>query len=380
MAPKVSSAAERKINLGKNKDRIPSLDGLRGLAILLVLFFHLFFYLPGSSYGWAGVDLFFVLSGFLITGILMDAIGQAGYWKNFYVRRILRIFPLYYLTLILILITAWLLRPYYEENQLHFNMLWQNQEWLWFYIFNWWEYLNERSFPAQYVSHYWTLAVEEQFYLVWPFVIYLFRGKKLLVVIAIILLSAVLIRYILFYFGDGSSYPEVYVATFTRMDSIAAGALIAYAVRNERLLKLLNDNRDLIFFLSLAIILYTGFSDSFRSGAEGFIKFGYTANAMMFGALLLYAISPDHWVTRALNNQFLKFFGKYSYAMYIFHWPLVNFLFYNLQVKMGFLDYTLVSKLISSAIILILTILLSLVSWYLWERRFLLLKKHFSLR
>ncbi len=356
-----------------NKERIESLDGLRGVAILLVLFFHLFYYLPGSDYGWAGVDLFFVLSGFLITGILLDTINHPHYWKYFYARRFLRIFPLYYISLILVIFTAYLLKSYYAPDQLHFHQLWEHQWWLWLYIYNWWEYINEMFLPARYVSHFWSLAVEEQFYLLWPLLVYVFRGKKLFYLIILLLLAAPVIRYLMFYLGSDSTYPQVYVATFTRIDSLAVGALISYAYRNPSMMSFLYGIKEWMFFISLAVILYSGVLDTFRSSGEGFIKFGYTANAMMFGAFVLIALDSSHWLSRALNNRLLKFFGKYSYAMYIFHWPLFHFLFSNIVTS-----FNIRNPLIASMAVLLITILISIISWFLLEKPMNQFKRNFS--
>ena len=356
-----------------HKERIESLDGLRGIAILLVLFFHLFYYLPASKYGWAGVDLFLVLSGFLITGILLDTVNHPRYWLNFFARRFLRIFPLYYAALTLIILSAYFLQPYYSSNQLHFHQLWQHQGWLWLYVYNWWEYIHGMPLPARYVSHFWSLAVEEQFYLLWPLLVFVFRDKKLLYLIIFLLIAAPVIRYLMFFMGSGSSYPEVYVATFTRMDSLATGALVAYAWRNQAVMQYLSSSKELLFLISVAVILYSGLSDTFRSAGEGFIKFGYTANAMMFGTLLLIVLDDTHWLSRILNNQFFKFFGKYSYALYIFHWPLFNLLFSNIMVY-----FNMPHRLIASIAVLMITIILSIVSWHMIEKPMNQLKTKFS--
>ena len=130
----------------------PALDGLRGLAILLVVVYHNFGFIHYSSFGWLGVDLFFVLSGFLITEILLNTVGKKGFLRNFYARRALRIFPLYYLSLFvfLFLLPALNLFPgseYYVGNQ----------GWLWAYLQNWLFIFRENESTVT-LHHLWSLA------------------------------------------------------------------------------------------------------------------------------------------------------------------------------------------------------------------------------
>ena len=154
-----------------SRKHIPALDGVRAVAVLLVICFHfwqVFTYGPYSlvgkiaMWGQTGVDLFFVLSGFLITGILLDTKGSPSFLRNFYARRILRIFPLYYATLLTIYLIGPLFRwsAWVPENQ---------SLWFWTYLQN-----LPMTFAPGHVAgpeHFWSLAVEEQFYMVWPFLV-----------------------------------------------------------------------------------------------------------------------------------------------------------------------------------------------------------------
>src|SRR4030095_2778309 len=143
----------------------PALDGLRGLAILLVILYHNFSFINHFFFAWLGVDLFFVLSGYLITSILLNSVNSPHYLKNFYAKRVLRVFPLYYLSLIIFLIIFPLLGIYKSELKYYVD----NQLWFWFYLQNW---LLSFNFPTtgNFLNHFWSLGVEEQFYLAWPFI------------------------------------------------------------------------------------------------------------------------------------------------------------------------------------------------------------------
>jgi peptidoglycan/LPS O-acetylase OafA/YrhL len=209
-------------------ERIPGLDGVRGLAILLVVAMHALFFgvpLPGASaalhdslyvrlagLGWCGVDVFFVLSGFLITGILVRSKGAPHYFRNFYVRRALRIFPLYYLVLVLLL---WVLpRPATTAAE------------RWSYLLY---YQNFRfAFGGDVTSDVarditWSLAVEEQFYLVWPAIVWWLSTRRLVAMCIGAIVLAMVFRFV----GLEAGIPRPYFLTFCRIDALAAGALLA---------------------------------------------------------------------------------------------------------------------------------------------------------
>ena len=178
--------------LPKIGGHIPALDGIRGLAILLVLLGHFTSYggfRPEigvdrayhlvAMLGGVGVDLFFVLSGFLITGILVDARGGAFFFRNFYMRRVLRIFPLYYGSLLVFFVVLPLLDP----GDPRLQQVLGEQAWYWSYLTN--IRMAFDGWPAyHHIGHFWSLAVEEQFYMVWPLVIFLFRRRSLLFICA----------------------------------------------------------------------------------------------------------------------------------------------------------------------------------------------------
>ena len=216
---------------------LPALDGIRGLAILMVMVYHLTL-LPGdagvdriwaavAAFGWAGVDLFFVLSGFLITGILWEARGgpPGAYFRNFYARRTLRIFPLYYAVMVLLLVVL----PRLPHPQAaRYGAVGGEQVWYWTYLSNFAIGLrHEWNLGSLDVS--WSLAIEEQFYLVWPAVVLLLGRRALMGFCAAVVAAAVLCRTALTLSGG---HPiAISVLTPCRMDALAVGAFLALAVR-----------------------------------------------------------------------------------------------------------------------------------------------------
>ena len=200
-----------------------NLDGVRAIAALMVIVFHFFrettpntqlLYIVKeiSYFGQTGVTLFFVLSGFLITRILIYTKGTEGYFKNFYLRRTLRIFPLYYLFLLLWYYVA----PIFIEME---SSSFNQQIYYFSYLQNF-----ARTFDWNVIgpNHFWSLAVEEHFYLFWPFIIFFFSRKNLVRITFGIILFAMVLR--AFMLGDGYS---VFIFTFTRFDTLAIGALLA---------------------------------------------------------------------------------------------------------------------------------------------------------
>jgi peptidoglycan/LPS O-acetylase OafA/YrhL len=372
------------VNNNDKTVRIPTLDGVRGVAVLLILFHHLVlasgidqifwwdrqvFKLADAS--WLGVDLFFVLSGFLITSILFDTKDCQRYFRNFYGRRVLRIFPLYYgyLALALLLFPLWL-PP--EQSQ----SLIETQHWYWLYLSNFHVALD--GWPeSQVVGHFWTLAIEEQFYLLWPLAVWALTRRQLLYVASACFLGALTLRIVM------PSAHDIYVLLPTRMDSLAAGAFLAVVVRGENGIAVLGKWPIILFSacsaMLLAIYLKTGGWFGYNDHLISII--GYTIISLAFASLiaLLLTAKPPSLLGRIFSGKSLAFLGKYSYGIYVFHVPVIWALESNgLQAGLfprqwgSSLPGVLVFSIFGGGI----SVLCALASYHLWEVRFLRLKRY----
>jgi peptidoglycan/LPS O-acetylase OafA/YrhL len=365
---------------------IPALDGLRGTAILLVVMLHATEAFgrvhPVASgvgkvlnVGFTGVDLFFVLSGFLISGILLASKGSQSYFRVFYIRRTLRIFPLYYAYLVLIFVVLPLVSAPIRNN---YSELRAHQLWYWTYLGN---FLNAIQggwrMDGALTTHFWSLAVEEQFYLIWPTVVLLLSAKALRnLCIAIIVMTPFLrlgVRV-----ADVNPV-AVYVLTICRADALALGALIAVTLRTD-------DGRELIRRYAVRALIVAAIAlAAIGAWRRGFGQFdivvgtiGYSAWAAFYGAVLSIAVTRPpraEWIAALLSARWLRFFGKYSYAMYVFHRPLSGLAEYLWAFGSGggALASTIEGIGFVGAVLIASTVA-ALCSWWLLERRFIVLK------
>lgn len=379
--------------------RVPALDGVRGLAALMVLVYH---FMPPRSddpltarmirateIGWVGVDLFFVLSGFLITGILLDAKGGPHYFRNFYARRTLRIFPLYYGTLLAVFVVFPLavraaglgpalearLGVFYDE----YRELQGRQASFWLYLSNAPGFVD----PARwnyFLSHLWSLSVEEHFYLIWPAVVFL-AGRRALVAVCVSCVAASLALRLLVAPTPASLF--CYIFTPLRLDGLAMGALLAVLARGPRGVAPLVRPFALAGGLAVAgLAIGLGPQATLGFGTPFALTWGIALLAVAFAAMLVLvlaapAASP---LGRAMGGGFLRFFGRYSYALYVFNRLLM------LPCKRLFPSERLGAALGSQALGAVahvalataLTSLLALLSWHLYEKHFLKLKVFFE--
>jgi peptidoglycan/LPS O-acetylase OafA/YrhL len=355
--------------------RIPSLDGLRGIAILLVIAYHYFGFIGIFSLGWSGVDLFFVLSGFLITGKLLDTADNKDYFPHFFRNRILRIFPLYYLTLILFFSAVFLIATKEHWEALRFY----REHWLSFFTFTQnWSLIFFGSPGDKYLTHFWSLAAEEQFYIVWPFVIYFIRNKKKLFTILLTCIPLIIVvrSYIYIQYPSHAEAPHYYCNSFCRMDSFIFGALISIAGRTglRITLKIVR-----ILFLTSLVLIGIGILASGSAGLSNpfFATIGYSLIGIFYAFLLYISIQPKTFLSKLFTAPFLRFCGKISYGLYIFHVPVRLILgsrLYNWMQAIFPRNPTLV-LFISLSFCLLMTFVISIISFNYFESYFLRLKK-----
>jgi peptidoglycan/LPS O-acetylase OafA/YrhL len=282
---------------------VPALDGLRGVAVLLVFIFHSVGPLiptvaPIGYMGWLGVDLFFVLSGFLITSILLRARDAENYYKVFYARRALRILPLYYLALILSLLTT------------HDHYTFRAQILFWLNLSNLATAFNPMLIP--WLSHYWSLAVEEQFYLIWPTVVKRLRPAALINLCIVVIVWLMAVRNIPAVEALSHHWDNLlYRLTPFRVDTLSGGALLAIVLYRRPNLAKLRIPLRIICLTSGALFLWI-------AHLHLLLQFGYTIVVLGFTSLVGLALYPGI-LSGVLSIKPLTVVGRYSYCIYLFH-------------------------------------------------------------
>ncbi len=349
----------------------PALDGLRGLAILLVVVYHNFGFIDYFFFGWLGVDLFFVLSGFLITDILLKTVGQKNYLKNFYIRRALRIFPLYYLALILFLlllprITATPDMSYYTANQV----------WLWTYMQNW-LYIFNNPGATNALNHLWSLSVEEQFYLLWPLVILSARNPKTLLILITVLLIAVLGFRLWIWQKQIANLAYFNLYTFSRIDGICIGCMIALIPKiNPSLLK--RNTPWIILFFALLNFIFFFINRGNHFSFPYLALIGYSTFGMLFGLLVNEVVTGDTKILKQVfSNPPLRFLGRISYGLYIFHWPVYLLSAPLLYNRIAPHTNSSITQFLTAFVSTVIAIIISWLSYNYYERYFLNLKSRF---
>ena len=357
----------------------PALDGLRGVAVLLVLAFH-FLHVDGeggtaermllsaSRSGWAGVDLFLVLSGFLITGILLDARGAPGYFRAFYARRALRIFPLSYVYLAVLFLAVPLVLPSLDVKR-------ETQGWLWTYLGNV-LFAREGGFQASpYAAHFWSLAVEEQFYLVWPVLVWMLPRRGLALACLALVAGAFALR--LGIHRTTFNATAAYVLTPARMDALAMGALVAVAAREPAWWPRVRRSAPWLLGASAAAVAAIWVRQGGLFGGDPVVQvWAFGPLAAGFAALLVLALDgvENSRLSRTLNWPALRSAGKYSYGLYVLHYPIFLALeaagFTSLALA-GATGSRLLGVLAFAAVAGLATLAAALLSWELLEKRFL---------
>jgi peptidoglycan/LPS O-acetylase OafA/YrhL len=365
---------------------IPALDGLRGIAIILVMVHHFTYYRP--TYGidawigsvvfffWTGVDLFFVLSGFLITGILLDTRGSERYFTSFYARRTLRIFPLYYL----VLFVAFVVLPQFPA--VHPVLAGQAEvppQWpYWLYLTNF--SIADGGWVHGWADVGWSLAIEEQFYLVWPLVIWLCPPRLLVGLCTAIFVGEVFARS--FARAADVAVLPIYVLPWFRLDGLVIGALLAVALRRG-LMPALDRLVPAVVIVGVAgLIVVTILGGHTWWWNRRMQQFGYSLIAVVGGAMLVSAINrpADSLWPRMLSAGWLRAFGKYSYGLYLIHAPVMRAVreyVFNPQEyeRFGILPWT--AQVLFYGAATAPTFALAWLSWRLFESPILRLKARF---
>jgi peptidoglycan/LPS O-acetylase OafA/YrhL len=362
--------------------RIPELDGLRGMAILLVIFFHYtngesltrlngvaYFVQRCAASGWSGVDLFFVLSGFLIGGILIDARGSNSYFRTFYVRRFFRIVPIYYLWICLYIALVSAAGPAIRSHSFSGKALPRGFEVYAHFLFI--QNLIPYDWSAQpglfgsWFGHLWSLAVEEQFYLLAPLMIWRLSPRRLPAALLGIICGFPFIRIALFLHVHQIDTTRVMPA---HADALALGMLVAIVWRNPVSRLWLTRNIHSVYWV--AGLFFTGFGFLWwyapTSGSLPVASVGFTWIAIFYALLVLIVlVASKSWIARTMRARWLREVGRVSYCMYIIH------LVVNLFLQRVFLharpEITTLPGAGISLLAAVVTYALALVSWRILE-------------
>jgi peptidoglycan/LPS O-acetylase OafA/YrhL len=357
--------------------RISQLDGLRGVAILLVVVWH---YYVGNRIGanhnatvllakrllafsWSGVDLFFVLSGFLIVGILLDQKDAKNYFHVFYLRRFCRILPVYYLLLALF----WILSSTLTLTGTVHSALFANPLPAWIYLTLTQNlYMADRGFGPGWLGLTWSLCVEEQFYLLIPAVVRFFQVRTIAWIFAVCVLAAPVFR---------SLYPglHAFVITPFRADALLSGGCLAILVRSPRVLALMFKHRSSLYLILVVLIAVNALFVDLES-------VGHSAHAWLaavYSVLLLVSVVDSNGPMACfLSIPTLAWIGNRSYFIYLFHAPVLGLT----SVVFGStgMEITSIADLAVVTLALVMTLALSQVSFRYFEAYFLKLGQRVS--
>ncbi|MDX2128486.1 MAG: acyltransferase [Chloroherpetonaceae bacterium] len=376
--------------------RVKTIDGLRGLAILIVTIYHcldivrtntvIFSYLKNSIWSFGGGGNFaLVLTGFLITKVLHSLKGKNDYYRTFFINRSLRLIPLFYFFILIFFNVV----PLVFKEKLQFQYLWNNQIWHWFFVHNWSPLFVDYSSGNKYISHLWFIGVEQQVFIFFPLLyLYLNDDKFIKLSIFLIVLTPIL-RFLLLLTADNSVLMIKYIhyMTITRLDSVFWGALLFKLILDkERLLYFLSHLKKSLLFtvfilLSLSFLL---FDIPTLSKVEDFPlllipnSIGYTIGSFL-SILIIgwgWTVSEESKFGRYLSeNRLLQGVGTYAYSIYLFHFPFIHLIkeiwFFFPVSKIG----GAVNQLLFISIVFALSYLFALITWKLIEKPFMDLKE-----
>jgi peptidoglycan/LPS O-acetylase OafA/YrhL len=360
---------------------VPALDGVRGVAILLVLAAHfgggrkfesMIMQIAGQLMvgGWVGVDLFFVLSGFLITAILLNTLNHPEYYRSFYGRRILRVFPIYYLVLTVTIVISLMSHLPWHWYQYSFFIFANN------IVVVFYDNVGYVG-PGLILSAFWSLAIEEQFYLFWPYLLRAaIRSQRLPLLFLCALAGPLALRIM---FVDLGSNNAAYNLLLSRMDALAAGGLLAFLHRRGTLDDIRARVPIGIMCMSVAGFLGIGlFERTLAWNTDLMMTVGFNLTALGSLAFIWSALIPNSPTQLVCAARPLRFFGKYSYGMYIYHqifqiymmkylYPIATRISHSSSLGAVLYFFTAIS----------LVTAVSVISYHLFEARFLRLKTRF---
>ena len=348
---------------------VPELDGLRGIAIVAVMVHRMYPRVSGTPWpieaGWAGVDLFFVISGFLIAGILIDTRTSPGYFRNFYARRVLRIFPLFYLFIGGMLL-AFPIAAHEEFLRQAGSPLWYLSQ-----LGNIPESLLGRD-PPYWLAPVWSLAIEEQFYLTFPLLVRWAEPRHLVRWLVAIALGSVAVRIATTAIAPDRERIQ-YLFTLCRLDTIAVGCLIAVFVRSERYLAWRTRLPRVlvpVVGVAAAVMIWTQLDRTTWFGRT----FGYSVLAVGLGALVLLVYEQRARIaTAVLRTPLLRYPGKLCFGLYLLHRPADTAV--TALVGAAGLDEL---RLVWLPVKIAVAVGFATASWWLLEQPFLRLKRRFA--
>jgi len=345
------------------KNYIIGLNGIRAIAVFFVIISHRFpedHFLKSFPLGSYGVDVFFVLSGFLISrGLFFQVQSQTGNFysnvqilKNFFLKRCIRIFPVYYTLLLFLFLTKGIIGNNFRENIL----------WYVFYGANYLNYIENKWFGA--LAHLWSLSVEEQFYILFPILLIFIFRKRILILLTIFIITGTL--YPFFISGNSS------ILTLSCINAFGIGGLLAYIEIYKK--SFVFSFYRYTFFLSVPILLLILVHNLY-------ITIPFFPERLAISVIAIFIITqclikPDSiFVCKILNNKFLNFIGIISYGVYLYHnivpkyW---NFVLFKFNIKLNNNQFSYIEFILQTSFIIILSYL----SWILLEKPILNLKKY----
>jgi peptidoglycan/LPS O-acetylase OafA/YrhL len=382
----------------ENRAFYPALDGLRAIAFLLV-FFHHYYMLP---WGWTGVNIFFVLSGFLITGILFDSRNDRHRARNFYIRRSLRIFPLYYGVIFAALLlypilhwswsAAWLAWPLYLANFLPFTStsVFLNGSPLQLAAFAWLRPANNPH-TTFFLGHFWSLCVEEQFYFLWPWCVFWARNRRTLIwVCSVVAILGPFLRIAAQHAApDGILRNELlYRATPLQLDGLLLGALVALLLRGPKPKRIFEVGTIITLYSALlfAFLLVIGIVIAYPNWRAGYpypswkFTWGLTFANLFTAGVILCAVQPSSFVYKLLSLRPLRLIGRISYGAYVFH-DIFHVFYQRATHEIGTYCKFVADRadLFTLSLALTSTLLISWLSFHFYESRFINLKERWSI-